>query len=371
MRISYIGDGQSVHNHFMIEWFQRRGHEVLFLTDTPGEGPDCETGVVAPRRGGGPFRHVGAVIRTRRWIWRWKPDIVHAHNVTGYGYWGALSGFSPLVMTAWGSDLNILARQRPVIRLLAGWCLRRASLITADAAALGETARELAGGAADIRILQWGVDLSRFEGPVEEAFRQKYRGGAETVFLSTRRLRPVYNIEVILRAYTRIGEAYPRSRLIVVGDDELGPSLRELAVRLGITDRVIFTGWLERPDLIRMFLVSDVFLSVPSSDSTALSLLEAFAARLPVIAADLPANREWIEPGGNGLLVPPGSVDALARAMAEVAENPAQARRWGEINRRLAEERGDQEKEMRKLEGWYRDLIHPAPSRLRGEANNP
>ncbi|MFB3788297.1 MAG: glycosyltransferase family 4 protein [bacterium] len=355
MRICYIGDGQSVHNHFMIEWFRRQGHAVLFLTDTPG--PDCETGIVSPRHGGGPFRHVGAVVRTRRWIRRWKPDIVHAHNVTGYGYWGALSGFSPLVLTAWGSDLNILARQRPVVRRLVGWCLRRADLITADAAALGETARELAGAAADIRILQWGVELPQFDGVVEEEFRQKYRGGAELIILSTRRLRPVYNIEVILKAYAGIAERFPASRLIVVGDDELGPALREYAEKLGIQDRVVFTGWLDRPDLIRMFLVSDVYISVPSSDSTALSLLEAFAARLPVIAADLPANREWIHPGENGLLVTPGNVEALARALAEVAGNPAQARRWGEINRRIVEERGSRDKEMRKLEEWYIKLI--------------
>ncbi|HOJ60174.1 MAG TPA: glycosyltransferase family 4 protein [bacterium] len=357
MRIGYIGDGHSVHNHFMTDWFQRQGHAVLFLTDTSDPGLTCEVRVVAPRQGGGPFRHFLAAIRTRRWIQLWKPEIVHAHNVTGYGYWGALSGFSPLILTAWGSDLNILTRQRPVVRRIVRWCLRRAALITADAAALAATARELAGGQSDIRILQWGVDLAQFNNPVDEDFRQKYRGNAEWVFLSTRRLRPIYNIDVILRAYAQIVERFPNSRLVVVGDDEQGDTLQELAKNLGIAERVMFTGWLDRPDLIRMLLLSDVFISVPSSDSTALSLLEAFAARLPVIVSDLPANREWIEPGGNGLLVTPRDVDSLVWAMAEVAHNPSQARQWGEINRRIVEERGDQEKEMRKLEQWYRDLI--------------
>lgn len=356
MRICYIGDGGSIHNHFMVEWFVRHGHEALFLTDTPDEALPCEVRTVVPRTGWGPLRHLMAGLRCRREIQIWKPDIVHAHIVTGYGYWGALSGFKPLVMTSWGSDLILIARQSKSIEKIARICLRASTLITADAKSLCERALELAGTGADVRLLQWGVDLAAYDAPVDPALRQRFRGDAGFVFISTRRLRPIYQITTIVAAFAQVLRDVPGARLIVAGSDFLETELHNLAENLGIGDRVYFTGWLPNEELIAALLSADAFVSVPLSDSTALSLLEAFAARLPVIVSDLPANHEWIEHGQNGLLVKSGEIEPLRKAMLYVAEHREETTLWAENNRRMVEERGDREKEMRRLEAWYREL---------------
>lgn len=353
MRICYLGDGRSVHNHFMAEWFVRRGHSVLFATDTPEEAPPCETAAVAPRRGG-LFRHLAASMRVRRLVRAWRPDIVHAHNVTGYGYWGALCGFSPLAVTAWGTDLNILAQERRLVRSLVKYALRRADWITADAAALCETARALAGRGADVRLLQWGVDLNEFAGAVPPDLESKIRGGAEFVFLSTRRLRPLYNIDIILRAFAEVRRALPSARLVIAGDDRQRAELESLARGLGVAQAVCFLGWAERKILTAAMRCADAFISIPSSDSTALSLLEAFAARIPVITGDLEANREWIVHGENGLLVPPRDTAALRDAMLWIAARAGETAAWTEANYRRVERDGNREREMTKLEGWYR-----------------
>ncbi|MBN2325994.1 MAG: glycosyltransferase [Candidatus Omnitrophica bacterium] len=354
MKICYLGDGGSVHNHFMVEWFLRRGHEILFLTDDPGSFPFTQVmQVIAPRHGWGPLRHLYAALQVRRWIQRWAPDVVHAHNVTGYGYWGALSGFTPLVLTAWGSDLNILADQNPLVRFAVSHALRKADFITGDAEALCRKARELSGEKIDVRLFQWGIDFAQFQHEPDDEYRRWIRGGRDLVFISTRRLRAVYNIDVIIRAFKKALSHLPSSRLILVGDDADKQKLEELTGELDVGDHVLFTGWLSQDKLIDALLSSDVFLSVPSSDSTALSLLEAFAARLAVIVSDLPANHEWIEEGRNGLFSAPGDEDRLAAAMIEIARDSARIAEWGRINRRIAEERGDREKEMQKLEAWY------------------
>ncbi len=357
MRICYIGDGDSIHNHFMIDWFRGRGHEILFLTDTPEKAPECEVRQVAARHGGGILRHLRAAANVRKQIREWKPDIVHAHNVTGYGYWGGLSGFHPMVMTAWGSDLNVLARKNVWIRQIVSYCLRRADLITADAKALCETARSLAGRKADIRLLQWGVDLKQFDRPVSGQDRHYFRGDAEFVLLSTRRPRFIYNIDVIIRAFARALPRLGNARLVIVGEDVLSDLLKELVVKMKIQDSVLFTGWMERERLIAAHLAADVFVSVPSTDSTALSLLEAFAARLPVIVADLPANHEWIEQGKNGMLVRPGGVEDLSKAMIYMRENFNEVKKWGDMNREIVEESGNREKEFERLTGWYEELM--------------
>jgi glycosyltransferase involved in cell wall biosynthesis len=113
---------------------------------------------------------------------------------------------------------------------------------------------------------------------------------------------------------------------------------------------------MERSELTQALLCADAYIAVPGSDSTSLSLLEAFAARLPVIVSELPANEEWVVSGENGYLVRAGDVLQLTQAMLRVAENPEQSRQWGATNRLLVEARGDRESEMRRLEGWYREI---------------
>ncbi len=356
MRIAYIGDGGSIHNHFMVDWFRQRGHEVLFLTDQPDEAIQCEMVQVAPSPGGGPWRHIKAIINTRKALREWKPDIVHAHNITGYGYWAACTGFSPFMMTSWGSDLLVYPQQNPLVRWAVEFSLRKADWVTADAESLCEAAREIVGDKIEVRLLQWGVDPSQFDQSLGEQALLQWRGDAEVVFISNRRLRPIYNIDVILRAFAQALPRMPKVRLLVVGDDTERGKLEALSRELGIHEHTVFVGWLPQEELHMALLASDVYVSVPSSDSTALSLLEAFAARLPVIVADLPASREWVQAGGNGLLVPPGEVEALAGAMRELAGSQEKRRLWGEINRGIVEERGNREKEMRKLEQWYVEL---------------
>ncbi|MDX9753101.1 MAG: glycosyltransferase [bacterium] len=356
MRIVFIGDGGSVHNRYMLTWFARRGHEVLFLTDTLDPEMPCETRCVVPRRGGGPWRHALAAYRVRCILQEWRPDVVHAHNVTGYGYWGAFCGFSPLVMTAWGSDLNVLAQDSALVRLLARSALRRSRLVTADALALCETAQAIAHQKLDVRLLQWGVDLAEFDQHIQTSL---FPAGWEDlfVFISTRRLREVYNIDIILHAFAQVVRSIPEARLLVVGQDVLREDLQKLSRDLTIADRVCFTGWVERRDMVDLLRQAQVFISVPSTDSTALSLLEAFAARKPVIVTDLPANREWIEPGRNGILVPPRNEEALAAAMVSLANNRDGATQWGTYNRTVVEQRGNQDSEMRKLEAWYYEIL--------------
>jgi glycosyltransferase involved in cell wall biosynthesis len=357
MKICYIGDGKSVHNHFMIDWFQKRGHQLLFLTDTPEYSPNCEVKQVAPHQGWGPFRHLIAAWKTRRFIKKWKPDIVHAHNVTGYGYWGALSGFSPLVVTSWGTDLNLIPSTSKNVYSWILYTLKKADLITADAEALCNTARTFAGKEADIRLLQWGVDLSDFNRIVGIDILRRYRGTADIVFISNRRLRPLYNIDKIIKAFSIVLSNGPKCRLLVIGEDEEKQNLHDLVRGLGIQDHVYFTGWLERIDLIQSLLCSDVFISIPSSDSTALSLLEAFSAKLPVIVTDLPANREWIEDRKNGFLIDPENLQMIADSMLELAFDPVRRKRWGEHNRTIVEEKGNRNIEMKRLETWYRELL--------------
>lgn len=361
MRIALIGDGASVHNHFMIEWLMNQGYQVCFLTDTPDDRILCQTEVIVPTTGG-VWRHALAAWRVRRFLQAWKPDIVHAHNLTGYGYWGALAGVQPLMVTAWGSDVLLLPQQNPLVRWMVRFVLRQARCVTADARSLGDAISALEPTTKPPRLLQWGIDVAEFAEPGDSGYRAEIRGSAGFVFLSTRRLRSLYNIDTIIHAFSLVYARHPEARLVIVGDDEQAGELRQLCQTLRLEDAVRFTGWVTRPQLIDVLKASDVWISVPSSDSTPLSLLEAFAASLPVIVSDLPAMHEWVSHGINGYLVPPRSREDLARAMLQSIQNPQSGKSWGEANRDTVLNRANRDQEMERLVSWYRELSPTVPS---------
>ncbi len=357
MKICFIGDGESVHNHFMIDWFVKHKHNVVFLTDTPVGGVHCPVHQVAPKKRGGFMRHWRASRKVKKFIKQWKPDIVHAHNVTGYGYWGALCGFHPFVLTAWGSDLMIEVHKNAIVREAVRYALRKADLITADAKSLAETAEDLARNNADVRELQWGVYPKEFDRERAPQTRAKYRQDADYVFVSNRRPRPIYNIDVIVRAFARALPQMKGARLVVIGDDHQSDDLRRLAEHVCAEQFITFTGWLDRTEMVNALLASDCYISVPSSDSTPLSLLEAFAARLPVIVSDLPAMHEWVMQGENGMIVRSNHESQLTQAMIRAFKNPQACAQWGLANRKLVEKRGDRNNEMNKLLSWYQELL--------------
>src|SRR5690606_1710484 len=121
-----------------------------------------------PRHGGGWLRHWKASRKVKKILRKWKPDIVHAHNVTGYGYWGALSKFKPFFLTAWGSDLLVIAKENSMAFKMIRYSLKKADVVTADAQVLIESAHDIVEKRIDVRLLQWGVDLKEFDVPLSE-----------------------------------------------------------------------------------------------------------------------------------------------------------------------------------------------------------
>ncbi|MFH1740810.1 MAG: glycosyltransferase family 4 protein [bacterium] len=357
LRLCYVGDGLSKHNHYMLPWFAKRGCEVHFLTDRPASMDGVFVHRIAPERGLGPLRHVLAAINVRRRIAKIRPDIMHGHNITGYGYWAALSGFHPLVLTAWGADVLIQPKQSRLVRSAVRWSLNRADLITTDARDLSDATSRLLGRSARIVEIQWGVEVSRYRTePLPEA-RQRLNPAGDFLILSMRRMIPYFNIDRIIGAFAEVHAEIPNTRLICFASGPERPHCERLAQDLGLGDSIRFLDWVGEEELIDWLSVCDLFVSIPDVDSTPHSLLMAFAAGLPVIVSDLPAYHEWVTDGENGLLVTPQDENALARAMIELLRDPDKRTRWGYRNRSLVEEKGDRDTEMERLADLYRELI--------------
>ncbi|WP_296599525.1 glycosyltransferase family 4 protein [Phenylobacterium sp.] len=140
-----------------------------------------------------------------------------------------------------------------------------------------------------------------------------------------------------LHAFARLAPANPDAHLVMVGGGPLDASLRAEAQRLGVAERVRFTGW--RNDVPALLSAMDVFAHPSRREPFGLAVAEASAAGLPVIAYAEGAIPEIVVDGQTGWLTPEGDVAELAEALGRALAQPSEARRMGANGRELIERR--------------------------------
>lgn len=135
------------------------------------------------------------------------------------------------------------------------------------------------------------------------------------------RLTPVKDHATLLGAFVHVREAIPDAELVLVGGGALRATLEALAETLGVREAVHFCG--DRCDVPELLPAFDVFALSSRSEGYSISLLEACAAGLPIVATDVGGNGEIVKPDVNGLLVAPGDPKALAAALVRMGREPA------------------------------------------------
>lgn len=194
------------------------------------------------------------------------------------------------------------------------------------------------------------VDLDRF------AFRERLP--LQPRFVSTRNLEPLYDVANTLRAFALVQRKYPEATLDVVGSGSQLGALRDLAAELKVSG-VRFSGRIEREELPRHCDEADLFLNSSRIDNQPVSILEAFAAGLPIVTTDAGGIPDLVQDGRTGLLVRQGSPEAMAEGILGLLERPERAI---EFARNARAKCGDyaRERVVEAFEGVYRGDVPAA-----------
>jgi glycosyltransferase involved in cell wall biosynthesis len=144
-------------------------------------------------------------------------------------------------------------------------------------------------------------------------------------------------VDVLVNAWPSVLKKNPDAVLIVAGEGPEGPRLRELAERLGVSDRVEFPGWVAVHDLPALY-GSALVTVLPSrvEEGHPMALQEAALAGCALVGSDLGGIRDVVDAGRTGLLVPPEDPRALAAAICTYLEDPAAAKKAGDAGRAAA-----------------------------------
>ena len=356
VRILFFADASSVHTRRWVAAAVERGAEAVVITRQPAEVPGARQ-VIAIQPGTDKGAWFTALPKMRKVVRelaaRFKPTLVHGHYVTSYGLWAAACGLDcPKVLTAWGSDILVTPRESRFMRAVVGWSLRRAQLITADSMDMVDEIVQRYHPSAPVHQILWGADTDKFT-PGQPA--------SDFEVVSLRSWEPNYNIDVILEAFSRFLMMRPQSqaRLHLLGGGSMEHSLQERVTGLRLLQQVRFHGRVGDAAMVSAIQRSRVSISVPTSDATSVSVLESMACGLPIIATDLPANRQWVDAGKGGWLVPVRDVDALTQSLLQAFDHPEQLQQMGAYNRERIEREASRRGQMDAMWRMYQKLLHP------------
>lgn len=332
MRLLLVADVNSIHVRRWVAALAARGHDVHVATLRDGAAANATTHVLATH-GLGKLGYLLSIPSLRRLVRRIRPDIVHAHYVTSYGYLAAFSGASRLIVTAWGSDVLLSRRQRPFAWWADRFALQRADVVTTVAEHMNAAVSSIS-HCAHIVTIPFGVDLDVF-GYVPAA-----ASNTQLQVVCTRNFQPLYDVATVIRAVAVLPEDISAT-LTLVGDGPERPALVRLAEELRIAGRVRFAGHVSPEDLARALSGAHLFVTPSHSDGNNVSLNEAMAVGCFPIATDIPANRQWIDHGRNGLLFRAGDSVALADALVSAWSDPRRRREASVTNRAIVERRAN------------------------------
>jgi glycosyltransferase involved in cell wall biosynthesis len=206
-----------------------------------------------------------------------------------------------------------------------------------------------------------GLDLSRIVATRDpnEVRRELGIDPAAPLIGTAGRLEPVKGHMHLVRIAKRLLQADDRIRILVAGDGPLHQQLTSAAALLHVGHACLFPG--ARRDIFDVVSALDIFVLPSQSEGLPMSLLEAMALGRPVVASDVGGIPEVIQHGINGLLVPSGDEDALARACLELLRNREYAARLGARARQTVEQSFSHERSGAALLNVYRSLaVMPA-----------
>jgi len=296
----------------------------------------------------------GAIWRLSRLLREQQVDIVHMHNRAVYfqGVLGAKLARTPvLIYTKHGRNY---ARQRHR-RWMNAWCNRQVDMIVAVSEDVRKVLLEIEKMPPDrVVTIVNGIDICKYAAARmgrDELRAEMGLPPGEKVMGIVARLSPEKDHDNLLQAFAQVWRADGNITLLIVGDGKLRDHLESLARQLGVSDKTRFLG--SRSDVARLLGVFDVFVLSSITEGTSLTILEAMAAGLPVVATDVGGNSALVADGETGFLVSPRNPDALAWAILKVLSDPGLAQAMGEAGQRRAEAEFGREAMARRYEAVY------------------
>lgn len=267
----------------------------------------------------------------------YAPDLLVTYN------WGSvewdlsslLGKRCPVVHVQDGFGPDEAAGQKLHRHLVRGFAYRRADAVVVPSRTLETIARKSWHIRPDkLHYIPNGIDVERFICPADPKTMAEFGlHSGDRIIGTVAALRPEKNVGKLIEAFSQISDLYPAVKLVIVGDGVGMKALRMLADRIGLYDKVIFTGNLEHPEtLLPAF---ELFALSSDTEQMPISVIEAMAAGLPVVSTDVGDVAQMVS-RQNEPYIQDVTAGALARNLSALLDKKDTARRIGAANQAKA-----------------------------------
>lgn len=287
-------------------------------------------------------------------IAKFKPDVLHAHYATSYGLIGALSGFHPFIISAWGTDVMKFPQKNIINKTILRYNLRKADAICATSNTISEFLKPVTNK--PVIVIPFGVDVNTFK-PKEV---KNLFGKGSFVVGCIKSLEVLYNIDVLIRAFSVLKKRHTDKvlKLLIIGEGSQMDSLKHLSADLGIKDDVIFTGRISFSEVSDYFNMLDVMVNISDYESFGVSVIEAMACEKPVVATNTGGLKEIIENSRFGSLVEVGNIEQTASEIEKYMLNETLKLNVGKAARAKVIEKYNWEDNVQQMIGVYQKLLN-------------
>ncbi|MEK7142617.1 MAG: glycosyltransferase [Patescibacteria group bacterium] len=368
IKLCFIGNLQAPQNQSLVNFLRRRPFEIYFLTTHRAKIPGIRTIFIGRETflEKLPIWYFGKTqIKIRKIIRQISPDILHGQDLVFAGIWAALSGFQPLILTCWGSDVfrfgEFIWPEKKLIR----FALNYAEIVTGTSESIGDQAVKIGLAREKFQLVHFGVDLSIFRRKKSYYLSHFLKSHPKKkIIFCPRSIAPIYNIDILIEAFYKITKVLP-VKLVLLDQNADIKYFRKITQKihdLKLNEEIAILPKVKNPQMAAFYNAAEVVISLPSSDSSSVSFLEAMACERKIIITDLPYTKEWLAgPSGqkthNFWQVPVRNVEATYQALKAALNFPEE--KWqsiGSFNRQLVAQKAEKKSNFEKMAKLYQDL---------------
>jgi glycosyltransferase involved in cell wall biosynthesis len=379
--------GPALHVAYLTEGLTKRGYDTTLVSGSLARGEDSMAFVADARgvevvridelgREISPLRDLLATIRLAKLIRRERPQILHTHTAKAgtVGRVAALLAgsrkppiivhtFHGHVLRGYFGPLRSLFFRLLERRLAAGTTalIAVSPQVRDDLVALGVAPRER------FVVIRLGIELDERVAPElnGRGESRRYLGipGDRFAVGWIGRMTAVKRTDDVLIAFKRLRDGGVDAVLCMVGDGPDRLQLEQRAHELGVARNTVFLGYQE--DVAPFYAAFDALVLPSGNEGTPVSVIEALAAELPVVATRVGGVPDVVRDGEDGFLVEAGATDDLADRLAQLAGDPALRARMGKQGRERVLPRYAVERLVEDIDELYRSLLSAGGGRKR------
>jgi len=305
--------------------------------------------------------------RLRKLFLKERVNIIHTHNVNPFFYGVIAAQFTggiKAVQTDHSRGFFPVSKKEMMSERVLSWFTNKIVAVSEAVKADLVTYEHI--DHKKIEVIYNGIDSSRYNVKVDEAKKRGELGiekNDKVIGLGVR-LSEQKGICYLIEALDLIVKSHPDVKLLIIGDGELRIELQRMSEQLGLTDKVIFTGF--RTDIPELLKVIDIYVLPSLLEGHPLVLLEAMAAGKPIVATEINGNRETVIHGHTGFLVPPRDTPKLADALCRLLADDTLRHDMGLKGQKRFQERFTLDQTIPKYQRIYETIMDTDLHKLSG-----